>query len=91
MFSLTWFKDAAERALKTAAQFVLVAVGGNVVDVWSLDWKMVLGAAGAGALSSVLTSVVSLPIGNSGTASLTTAVGPATPDTSVGRHSKPVI
>ena len=83
---MTWLKDATERALKTAAQFVLVALGGNFVDAWSVDWQLILGAAGAGAFTSVLTSLVSLPIGSGGTASMTKAVEPST--SSDARHAR---
>jgi Putative lactococcus lactis phage r1t holin len=83
MLTKQFWADLLERAAKTAAQFVLVAIGGNLTNAWTLDWRMVAGTAAAGALTSVLTSVVSLPIGGSGTASLTNAVEPASP---AGKH-----
>ncbi len=82
MFTLTWLKDAAERALKSAAQSALLIIGGNQLDVLHADWKVMLGAAGGGFVLSVLTSVISAGVGNSGTASLTNAVEPAV----AGKH-----
>lgn len=83
MFSVQFWKDAFERAVKSAAQAALLAYGGDALDVWSLDWKTAVGVVGSGALLSVLTSLGSIALGNSGTASLTAAVEPA------GRHAKP--
>lgn len=79
MLTIQFWKDALERALKSAAQFAVVALGGNITDFWSLDWKAVLGVVLSGTLLSVLTSVASgaLPVGSDGTASLTKAVQPA--------------
>ncbi|QDF19765.1 hypothetical protein QEH38_gp33 [Mycobacterium phage LilSpotty] len=84
MWTLTFWKDAVERALKSAAQAVILALGGDLADFWSLDWKNVAGVALGGAGLSLLTSIGSdvLPVGNKGTASLTRAVEPARPPAS---------
>lgn len=63
MFRLAFWKQSAERAVKTAAQFALVGLGGNFVSVWDADWKTIAGAAAAGAVTSLLTSVASEPFG----------------------------
>lgn len=65
MYTLTWLKDAAERALSTAAQSALATIGVSSVDVLHLDWRAVLSIAGGAALVSVLKSVVvgAAPIG----------------------------
>ena len=61
----------AERALKTAAQSLLLFVGAaQGLDLFTLDWQRALGAAAAGAVLSILTSVASLGIGRSNTPSL---------------------
>lgn len=61
----------AERAVKTAAQSLLLFVGAaQGLDLFTLDWQRALGAAAAGALLSILTSVASLGIGPSDTPSL---------------------
>jgi hypothetical protein len=46
-----------ERAARTAAQTAVATIGVNVVAVQDVNWPVVAGAAGLGALLSVLTSV----------------------------------
>ena len=75
-FTLTWLVDAAERAAKSFAQGVLTAFTGDAVDVWHLDWKAVLGVGLGSAIYSVLSSVISAPVGATATASLIGAVQP---------------
>jgi hypothetical protein len=70
MFSSSFLKDAMERAVKTAAQFAVVAFGADTVNVIGVDFLGVVGAAGAGFVVSFLTSVASSRVGDSETASL---------------------
>ena len=78
MFTLQFWKDAVERALKTAAQaaiLVLVGAGGDEstgLNLLHVDLAEVAGWAAGGAVLSLLFSVGSdlLPIGTKGTASL---------------------
>ncbi|NOQ58412.1 Holin [Mycolicibacterium fortuitum] len=77
MWSLTFWKDTAERALKSFAQGVILALGGGAVNVLHLDWLTLGGAGGGAALLSVLTSIVSAGVANKGTASMSSAVEPA--------------
>lgn len=71
MRSAKFWQDAAERALKTAAQSVLaVFVAG--VTILSVDWVDTLAIGATAALVSVLTSVASA--GRSESASLAPAV-----------------
>ena len=79
MFSAAFWKAAAERAVKSAAQGVLLVwlgdagvAGGQVASLVSLDWATAGYAAGGMALLSLLTSVISAPIGDNGGPSLTT-------------------
>jgi hypothetical protein len=85
MFTLTWLKDAAERALKTFAQSLLGVLTLGGVDVVHLNWGDTFALAGTATAISILTSVVSASVGNSGTASLTNAVEASPP----GRHEAP--
>jgi hypothetical protein len=73
MWSAAFWKAAAERAVKSAAQGVLLVwlgdagvAGGAVASLVTLDWATAGYAAGGMALLSVLTSVISAPIGNGG-------------------------
>lgn len=67
---MTWFTDASERALATFVQAFLAVVGGDVLDVWSFDWKAALGVGVGGAILSVLKSVVARFKGDENSASL---------------------
>jgi hypothetical protein len=65
-----FWKDAAERATKTAAQVLVTFLGADLVDVLAVDWKRAAGIAAGAAVVSLLTSVASANVGESGTASL---------------------
>lgn len=78
IYSLGFWRDAAERAAKTAAQSAVIALGGDAFNVWTVDWAGVSGVSLGGALLSLLTSIGSAGLANRGTASLTKAVEPAT-------------
>jgi hypothetical protein len=78
LLTLTFWLDALERAIKTAAQTVLGLIGVNVTDVTSLDWKEIAVATAFTTGLSILTSIVSSGIGEPGTASV---LNPAPPDT----------
>lgn len=69
MFTIAFWKDAAERAVKTAAQ---AAAGVFVTDttILSLDWEQAGGIVGTAALLSILTSIASEKIATPGTASV---------------------
>lgn len=70
MLTLTWLKDAAERALTSAAWTALSITGGDKLDVFHADWKAVVGAAAGSAVLSALKSVAvgMSPVGTPGTA-----------------------
>jgi len=70
MWTSIFWRQTAERAVKTAAQagaafFVVGSTG--VADV---DWATVGGVAGAAAVASVLTSLASAPFGQPDSPSL---------------------
>lgn len=75
--------DSLERATKSFAQGVLATFGAGALDVLHADWGNALSLGAGAAVLSVLTSLLSVKFGNSGTASLTTAVEPA------GKHAAP--
>ncbi|MFJ8855087.1 holin [Streptomyces sp. NPDC102437] len=47
----------AERAVRTAAQTLLAALGLSAADVLDADWSQALALAGSAALLAVLTSI----------------------------------
>lgn len=62
IFTRLFWRDAAERAGKTAAQAALLALGADkVLDVMAADWSAVGSFALGGAALSLLTSIVSAP------------------------------
>lgn len=69
MLTKAFILDAVERAAKTFAQslLALVTVGAAVTTI---DWGTALEISATATVISLLTSVVSLPLGDSGTASL---------------------
>lgn len=69
-----FWSDASERAVKTAAQTGLgVLVAGQTL--LTIDWAQAGAVVGTATLASILTSVVSSGVGESGTASALASVG----------------
>ena len=64
MFSLYFWQNTAERAIKTAAQSALSLLGTEaLVNALEVDWPVVAGVAAGGAVLSVLSSVGSIKVG----------------------------
>lgn len=80
MWTIDFWKATGERAAKTAAQALLVIVGGGV-GLLDVAWGPALLGVLSMTLASVLTSVVSLGVGPTGSPSLISA-------TTAGRHEK---
>ena len=60
LFTRAFWADAAERAIKTAAQVAILAIGqGVTVDLFAADWRNVAGLALGGAVLSLLSSIAS--------------------------------
>lgn len=56
-----WFKAAAVRAIKSAAQSGIAAIGVSSIDVIHTDWLGILSIAVGGAILSILTSIAGIP------------------------------
>lgn len=85
LFSKSFWADATERAVKTAAQSVLTGLvlsDTGFVNAFELDATLTWQLALSGAIFSVLTSVVSSPIGAAQSASVlpATSLPPPVPD-----------
>ena len=74
MFTSKFWRDAAERALSTAAQSALLVFGADQMDAISADWATVAGFALGGAVLSLLKAVAAAKVGNEDSASLDPAV-----------------
>lgn len=63
MWTRAFWKNAAERAVKSAAQAAVLVLGAEQVNAIAVDWADVGGFALGGAALSLLTSLGSLPFG----------------------------
>jgi hypothetical protein len=64
MFTVKFWKSAAERAAKSAGQALIgLWLGDGVFNIWTVDVQLAAGVAAGAAALSLLTSVVSLPVG----------------------------
>ena len=66
MFTAGFWRAAVERAIKTFAQTLVSLWGAGAFNIMKVEWQEALGVAGGAALLSVLTSVASSGIGNTG-------------------------
>lgn len=79
MFTRQFLTDTAERAASTFFQVLLVLIGSDAVNLFTLDWTGVLAASASAAILSVVKAVAAGKLGNAGTASLSKATLPAPP------------
>lgn len=71
MWTGSFWKQAAERAIKSAAQLGALAVGVDGLNLLDgFDWKATLGTALAAALASLFTSIATEPVGERGSPSM---------------------
>jgi hypothetical protein len=64
MWTPTFWKKTAERAIKTAAQAALAFFVVGQTMFHELDWTAVAGGTAVAAIASVLTSLASAPFGD---------------------------
>lgn len=58
---IKWLHAAGVRAIKTAAQAVLVLTGSDMVNILTMDWIQIFGVAAGMAFVSLLMSIAGLP------------------------------
>lgn len=68
IFSTAFLKAAGERAVKSAAQALVLAwpVADGLLNIFDVNLERGLGVAAGGAVLSFLTSILSAGVGNSG-------------------------
>ena len=71
MWTARFWRQALERALKSAAQALILLWGADSLNVVTIDWPGAAGIAAGAVVLSLLTSIVSAPAGEPGTPSLT--------------------
>ena len=81
MWTLDFWKDTAERAVKTFAQAVVALLTAGATTILDVDWTQAASVGGLAALVSVLTSIASTGIGDHHTAAALRG--------HVGRHRRP--
>lgn len=69
MFTKTFWKDALERAIKTTAQALIALWATGATGVLDIDWVNAFSVAGLAFLTSILTSVVGVNVGDKDSAS----------------------
>jgi len=69
VYTITFWKDAAERAIRTAAQALLALWATDVSGVLAVDWTQAASVAALAALTSILMSIAATGVGNSQDAS----------------------
>ena len=70
MFTASFWKQAAERALRTVAQALVAVIAATSFDWFSADWRAIAGTALTAGVLSLLTSIASAGIGEKGTPSI---------------------
>ena len=70
MWTTAFWKDAAERAVSTAAQSALAVMGADGLNLLNVDVKAVLGVAAGGAVLSVVKALAARMFNNPESASL---------------------
>ena len=70
MYTLKFWKDAAERAIRTAAQALLALWATDVSGVLAVDWVQAGSVAALAALMSLLMSVAATGTGSQDSASV---------------------
>lgn len=68
MFTIKFWKDAAERAIRTAAQALLALWATDVTGVLAVDWVQAGSVAALASLTSILMSIIATGVGDRDTA-----------------------
>ena len=71
MFTIKFWKDAAERAIRTAAQALIALWATDVSGVLAVDWVQAGSVSALAALMSVLMSIAATGVGDRESAGLT--------------------
>ncbi len=71
MFTAAFWTGAFDRALKSFAQMLLILWGASdVFNIFEVNWVQTLGVAAGALVISLLTSIISAPVGDRGSTSM---------------------
>lgn len=70
MFTKSFWRDTAERAIRNAASAFIGTLGGTAI-FWQVHWELLVGVPVTAAVVEVAVSLSGVGIGQKGTASLT--------------------
>ena len=73
MFSKAFWKDAAERAIRTAAQTLIAVWPVSAAVINETDWSLIVWTVVGATVLSLLTSLVGSQVGNRDSAALVAA------------------
>jgi hypothetical protein len=73
LFSAAYLKDLAERAVSSFAGGVLSVLGGDLVNVWDVDYKTAFGVGLGAAVVSVVKGLAAKGVGDADTAAFLSA------------------
>lgn len=62
-FGRNFWRQTAERAVKTAGQFAVALIPASGLNLLDVDWKVAIGTVAGGALLSIVTSVATASVG----------------------------
>ena len=69
MWTAAFWKETVDRAIKSGAHAVILGLGlGEGLNAFTVDWKLAAGFALGGIILSTLTSLISAPFGDTGSA-----------------------
>lgn len=77
MFTTSFWKSAAERAIKTVAQALIAVLAATTFDWFTADWQAIAGTAATAGVLSLLSSIASAGIGDKGTPSIVPGIANA--------------
>ena len=80
MFTVSFWKAAGERAVKTAAQSLIAVLAVGQTNVLTVDWVQAFAVAATATLLSLLSSIASAGIGNTGPSLANEAMIPSVTD-----------
>lgn len=79
IYTSAFWRDAAERTVSTVVITVLATMGGDALDLFTMDWGTVGKVAANVTALTLLKTILSANLGAKGTAGFTTATIPTGP------------